>query len=140
MGAAAANRDAASPPKQRGASAARFLFGKLKLQFAPHFEHRLLAAADERGVFRKRRNQDRHGDGGIAVHGHHAGIVSDFAPALRFFQRAAGKPAPMRGVGYDLHRVLVAFGGVAHERRRDFRLLHEVLGCSAAEINHAAVG
>jgi len=74
------------------------------------------------------------------VHGHHAGIVGNLAPALRFLKGAAGKTTPLRRIGNNLDGILVAFGGIAHEGRGDFRLLHEILWRASAKINDSAGG
>ncbi len=114
------------------------LLRERKFKLAAHFEDGLLAALDECGVFGEGGNQDGHGDGRIALHADHAGVVRDFPPALSFFEGAAGKPAKVRCVNHDLNGILMAFGRFAQEGRGDFRLLHKVFRRTSSKIDHAA--
>src|ERR1019366_2498444 len=69
--------------------------------------------------------------------GHHGSILRDLAPALCFFEGAAGKAAPMRRIGDALHCVFVPGDAGVHDDGGHLRLLDEILGSASAEINDA---
>src|SRR2546426_10697522 len=136
------DRDRAGPSGTNfSSSRARLpLAGKFELELPTQLECGPLTLADEVSVLGHRADQDGHGDGRVAVDGDHARIPGDLAPALSFLKRAAGKPAPVRGVRDDLKGVLVPVRRVAHEGRRHFALLDEILGRPSAKIDHSACG
>src|ERR1700678_4706193 len=87
-------------------------------------------------MFQQRRYQDGHRDGGIRMARDHGSVLRDLAPALRFFEGAARKTAPMRRVRDALNGVLVAGDSGVHDDGGHFGLLNEVLGRASTEINY----
>src|SRR4030042_847314 len=85
-------------------------------------------------------DDERKGDRRLDVHRHHRGVGGYLAPGLRFLEGAAGEAAPLRLGPRDLDGVLVAGELALEDVAGDLRLLDEVLGGAAADVDDAGGG